>query len=121
MAYRWSGGALLVSQTCVRDLEIKELYITENGASSNDVITADGEVYDADRVICGYLTPLHRAIAEGAPVKGYYRWSLLDNYEWADGYEKRFRINYVDFKTQKRTPKLSAKFYKQVLAENRVS
>ncbi len=102
--------------------KVKELYITENGASSNDVIAADGEVYDTDRVMYlrNYLTQLHRAIAEGVPVKGYFCWSLLDNYEWADGYEKRFGITYVDFKTQKRTPKLSAKFYKQVIAGNRV-
>jgi beta-glucosidase len=67
-----------------------------------------------------YLSQLHRAIAEGVPVKGYFLWSLLDNYEWADGYEKRFGIVYVDFATQKRTPKLSADFYKEVIRDNRV-
>jgi beta-glucosidase len=65
-----------------------------------------------------YLSQLHRAIAEGVPVRGYFLWSLLDNYEWADGYEKRFGIVYVDFTTQKRTPKLSAEFYKQVILDN---
>ena len=52
------------------------------------------------------------------PVRGYFLWSLLDNYEWADGYEKRFGIHYVDFTTQKRTPKLSAEFYREVIARN---
>jgi len=67
-----------------------------------------------------YLWQLHRAVAEGVPVKGYFVWSLLDNYEWADGYSKRFGITYVDFVTQKRTPKLSSEFYKRVIQENRV-
>lgn len=101
---------------------VKAFYITENGASSADVIAPDGHIYDTDRVMYlrNYLTQLHRAVAEGLPVKGYFCWSLLDNYEWADGYAKRFGIVYVDFETQKRTPKLSADFYKQVIAENKV-
>lgn len=101
---------------------VKEIYITENGASSDDHLTPDGHVYDTDRVMYlrNYLTQLQRAVAEGVPVKGYFLWSLLDNFEWADGYDKRFGITYVDFKTQKRTPKLSAEFYKQVIRENRV-
>ena len=98
----------------------KEIYITENGCSSSDVLTADGTVLDTDRVMYlrNYLTQLHRAVQEGVPVKGYFLWSLLDNYEWADGYEKRFGITYVDFRTQKRTPKLSSEFYKDVIASN---
>jgi beta-glucosidase len=67
-----------------------------------------------------YLTQLRRAVSEGVPVKGYFLWSILDNFEWADGYEKRFGIIYVDFATQKRIPKLSAAFYKQVIHENAV-
>jgi beta-glucosidase len=99
---------------------IKEIYITENGASSADVLTPDGHVYDTDRVMYlrNYLTQLHRAVSEGVPVRGYFLWSLLDNYEWADGYAYRFGIHYVDFKTQKRTPKLSAHFYREVIARN---
>jgi len=65
-----------------------------------------------------YLTQLQRGVSEGVPVKGYFLWSLLDNYEWADGYSKRFGITYVDFATQKRTQKLSAKFYKALIARN---
>ena len=102
--------------------KVKELYITENGASAADAIAPDGEVYDSDRVMYlrNYLTQLHRAIAEGVPVRGYFMWSLLDNFEWADGYSKRFGIVYVDFATQKRTPKLSATFYKKVIRDNLV-
>ncbi|RZU42767.1 GH1 family beta-glucosidase [Edaphobacter modestus] len=99
---------------------VKEIYITENGASSTDVLTPDGHVYDTDRVMYlrNYLTQLHRGVSEGVPVKGYFCWSFMDNYEWADGYAYRFGIHYVDFKTQKRTPKLSAHFYKEVIARN---
>ncbi len=102
---------------------IKVIYITENGASSSDVIAPDGNIYDTDRVMFlrNYLTQLQRAVADGVPVKGYFLWSLLDNFEWADGYEKRFGITYVDFATQKRTPKLSSAFYKQVVSTNRVA
>ena len=99
---------------------VKEIYITENGASSTDQLTPDGHVYDSDRVMYlrNYITQLHRAVAEGIPVKGYFCWSFMDNYEWADGYAYRFGIHYVDFTTQKRTPKLSAHFYKEVIARN---
>lgn len=102
---------------------VKEIYITENGASSADVPASDGQIYDTDRVMYlrNYLTQLHRAVSEGIPVKGYFLWSLLDNYEWADGYEKRFGITYVDFATQKRTPKLSSHFYRDVIARNGVA
>ena len=102
--------------------KVNEIYITENGTSSADEVAADGKIYDTDRVMFlrNYLTQLQRGVANGVPVKGYFLWSLLDNFEWADGYEKRFGIVYVDFKTQKRTPKLSASFYRQVIAENRI-
>ncbi len=101
----------------------RALYITENGASSNDVLNAEGMVLDTDRTMYlrNYLSNLQRAVAEGVPVKGYFCWSLLDNFEWADGYGKRFGIVYVDFATQKRTPKLSAHFYKQTVATNTVA
>jgi beta-glucosidase len=102
--------------------KIKSIYITENGCSSTDTLAADGHVYDTDRVMFlrNYLTQLERGLADGVPVKGYFLWSLLDNFEWADGYDKRFGITYVDFKTEKRTPKLSADFYRSVIAANRV-
>jgi len=99
---------------------IKEIYITENGASSTDTLMPDGHVYDSDRVMYlrNYLTQLHRGVSEGVPVRGYFLWSLMDNFEWADGYAYRFGIHYVDFATQKRTPKMSAHFYKEVIARN---
>lgn len=98
-------------------LGIKNIYITENGCSSDDVVQPDGQILDTDRVmyLTAYLTQLQRGIRDGNPVRGYFLWSLLDNYEWADGYSKRFGITYVDFKTQKRTPKLSAQFYRNLI------
>lgn len=101
---------------------VQNLYITENGTSSSDVLAADGRIYDVDRIMFlrNGLTQLRRAIAEGVPVKGYFLWSFLDNFEWADGYEKRFGIVYVDFATRKRMPKLSAEYYAQVIKENAV-
>jgi beta-glucosidase len=100
----------------------RALYITENGCSADDVITPNGRIEDTDRVMYlrNHLTHLHRAASEGYPIKGYFLWSLMDNFEWADGYSKRFGIHYVDFKTQKRTPKLSAEWYREVIARNAV-
>ena len=102
---------------------VKEIYITENGTSSADVPAEDGLVYDTDRIMYlrNYLSQLQRATAERVPVKGYFLWSLLDNFEWADGYHNRFGIHYVDYATQKRAPKLSAHFYKAVIAGNEVA
>ncbi len=98
------------------------IYITENGCSADDVVTSEGRIEDTDRVMYlrNHLTHLHRAAAEGFPVKGYFLWSLMDNFEWADGYSKRFGIHYVDFKTERRTPKLSAEWYREVIARNAV-
>jgi len=102
---------------------VKEIYITENGCSSSDIPAADGIVYDSDRVMYlrNYLTQLQRATADGVPVKGYFLWSLMDNFEWADGYTNRFGLHYVDYASQKRTPKLSAQFYREVIARNAVA
>ena len=67
-----------------------------------------------------YLTQLQRATADGVPVRGYFAWSLMDNFEWTDGYSNRFGLHYVDYVTQQRRPKLSAEFYKQVVTNNAV-
>jgi beta-glucosidase len=101
---------------------VKKIYITENGCSSADVLRPDNRVLDSDRVMYlrSYLTQLQRGIAEGVPIHGYFLWSLLDNYEWASGFSKRFGITYVDFDTQKRTPKLSYDFYREVIRNNSV-
>lgn len=100
----------------------RAIYITENGSDGNDTLTPQGEVFDTERVMYlrNYLSQLSRSIAEGVPVKGYFCWSLLDNFEWSEGYEKRFGLIYVDYATQKRTPKLSAAFYKSVISMNSV-
>jgi beta-glucosidase len=102
--------------------DVKEIYITENGSSSTDEKTADNQIYDTDRIsfLRNYLSQLQRAISENVPVKGYFYWSLMDNFEWTSGYGVRFGLYYVDFKTQKRYPKLSAEFYKQVATNNKV-
>jgi len=99
----------------------KVLYVSENGASADDPVQ-NGRIDDADRVMYlrNYITQFHRAVAEGYPLKGYFLWSLMDNFEWADGYTKRFGIHYVDFATQKRTPKLSAAWYREVIRRNAV-
>jgi beta-glucosidase len=98
----------------------KAIFITENGCSADDKLTAAGEVLDTGRAMYlrNNLSQLQRSVADGVPVRGYFLWSLLDNFEWADGYGKRFGIVYVDFATQKRTPKLSAQMYQTVIAGN---
>ncbi|GAB2805629.1 GH1 family beta-glucosidase [Streptomyces chlorus] len=89
------------------------LYITENGAAYDDKPGADGAVHDPERVayLHGHLSAVRRAITDGADVRGYYLWSLMDNFEWAYGYEKRFGAVHVDYATQVRTPKASALWY----------
>ncbi|MEU9557103.1 GH1 family beta-glucosidase [Streptomyces fumanus] len=89
------------------------LYITENGAAYNDKPDSDGQVHDPERVsyLRGHLAAVRRAIADGADVRGYYLWSLMDNFEWAYGYEKRFGAVYVDYASMERTPKSSALWY----------
>jgi beta-glucosidase len=101
---------------------VKSIYITENGTSAPDHPADDGTIYDIDRIMYlrNYLTQLQRATSEGVPVRGYFVWSLMDNFEWSDGYEKRFGLYHVDFKTQRRTPKLSASFYREVIKRNAV-
>jgi beta-glucosidase len=101
---------------------VSDIYITENGCSATDAPAADGIVYDIDRIMFlrNYLTQLQRATSEGVPVRGYFHWSLMDNFEWADGFGTRFGLLYVDYATQQRTPKLSASFYREVAARNRL-
>ncbi|HVU16688.1 MAG TPA: GH1 family beta-glucosidase [Candidatus Didemnitutus sp.] len=100
----------------------KEIYITENGCGYNDEPVVSGEVHDLHRreFLRAHLREVHRAVGDGVPIKGYFLWSFMDNFEWEDGYERRFGIVHVDFATQKRTPKLSAHYYAAVMRENRV-
>jgi beta-glucosidase len=97
-----------------------DLVVTENGSAFPDVVGDDGVVHDADRVayLRDHLAAVHAAIAAGARVTGYFAWSLLDNFEWAYGYAKRFGIVHVDYDTLARTPKDSARFYAQVARQN---
>ncbi|MFJ5773536.1 GH1 family beta-glucosidase [Streptomyces sp. NPDC093094] len=89
------------------------LYVTENGAAYDDKVDADGRVHDPERIayLHGHLSAVRRAITDGADVRGYYLWSLMDNFEWAYGYGKRFGAVYVDYATLSRTPKSSAHWY----------
>lgn len=94
--------------------------VTENGAAYPTGPDADGEVVDTERIdyLRAHIAAVHDAIEQGADVRGYTAWSLLDNFEWAFGYEKRFGLVHVDYTNQRRTPKASAKFYTEVAAAN---
>ena len=96
-----------------RDYDPPPLYIHENGAAFSDAVGADGIVDDADRIVFldGHLRAAHRAIAEGVDLIGYFVWSFLDNFEWAEGYAHRFGIVHVDYDTLARTPKASARWF----------
>jgi len=98
----------------------KPLYITENGLSSMDWVSTDGKVHDLNRIdfTRRHLQYLERAIDEGVPVRGYFHWSIMDNFEWAAGYRERFGLIHVDYKTQSRTLKESALWYRDVIASN---
>jgi beta-glucosidase len=96
------------------------LYITENGCAAEDYVDPNGVVNDVERIayLQGHLDAAWRAIQAGAPLDGYFQWSLLDNFEWAYGYQKRFGVVFVDFGTQRRIPKQSARFYQQIATTN---
>jgi beta-glucosidase len=97
-----------------------KIYITENGAALIDTPDAAGYVADWGRIdfVRAHLHAAHAAIQAGVPLKGYYYWSLMDNFEWAWGYRPRFGIVRVDFDSGKRIPKESARWYSQVIARN---
>ena len=105
-----------------RDYGPLPLYVTENGAICDDVLGSDGRVQDPGRIeyLRGHMRAAQRAIAQGVDLRGYCVWSLMDNFEWSDGYSKRFGIVHVDYATQRRTPKSSFAFVARVAAENAV-
>jgi beta-glucosidase len=94
------------------------MYITENGYAGDDRVDAEGRVHDRERIryVRKHLELCRDLIKEGINLKGYYAWSFADNFEWAYGYTKRFGIVYVDYATQKRYPKDSAYFFRDVIA-----
>jgi beta-glucosidase len=103
------------------------ILITENGCAADDQlthnpVTQQAEIWDSDRILYlrQYLKTLHRAVAEGYPIQGYFLWSLLDNFEWSWGYSRRFGITFVDYKSQKRIPKASFAWYAQCIQANQV-
>jgi beta-glucosidase len=98
------------------------LRISENGCAVQDEITEQGEVLDCDRILYlrEHLRAAHRAVSEGYPLQGYFVWSLLDNFEWAWGYSRRFGITYTDYTTQARIPKASYHWYAECIRQNRV-
>ena len=102
-----------------RDYQPPAIYITENGAAFDDSLD-DDQAHDPRRVAYyqAYLRACHQAIGEGAALKGYFAWSLLDNFEWAEGYGKRFGITYVDYPTQRRIIKDSGRWYARAIIAN---
>jgi beta-glucosidase len=98
------------------------VFVSENGCADGATANANHEVADVDRIMYlrAYLRSVRRLIAEGYPMVGYFPWSLMDNFEWAEGYTKRFGLARVDFVTQKRVPKLSFNWYQQVIRDNQI-
>jgi len=103
-----------------RDYNPPAMYITENGCAFEDVVTPAGEVDDERReaYLREHFRQAHRALSDGVRLRGYFVWSLMDNFEWAYGYTKRFGIVYVDYATQRRIIKRSGRWYRSVIAAN---
>lgn len=94
------------------------LLVTENGAAFDDRVGADGKVHDANRIqfLDGHLRAAHAALERGVDLRGFFVWSFLDNFEWAEGYAKRFGLVYVDYPSQRRIPKDSGYWFRDVIA-----
>jgi beta-glucosidase len=119
-AMGWSvapAGLTELLQRIEADYHPGPIYITENGSCYEDVVGPDGEVDDVARrhYLMRHLDALHEAIAAGVPVRGYFAWSLIDNFEWAEGYQRRFGLVHVDYATQQRRLKNSGKWYRGFL------
>ncbi|MDF5753867.1 GH1 family beta-glucosidase [Spongiactinospora sp. TRM90649] len=112
------AGLTEVLSWVAREYPSIPMVVSENGAAFEDVPAPDGAVHDRDRLayIEAHLRACHAAIAEGVPLRGYFAWSLMDNFEWAWGYGKRFGLVYVDYQTQRRTPKDSARWYAETIS-----
>jgi beta-glucosidase len=116
----WPKALYDIVTRITRDYNRPAIEITESGCSYSDGFGADGSIHDVQRLEYhrAYLRELARAIHDGADVRGYHAWSLLDNFEWEEGYKQRFGLVHVDFTTQKRTIKESGKWYGKVASEN---
>jgi beta-glucosidase len=110
-------GMLLLLERVANEYRPAEFYITENGASYDDVAEPDGTINDAARCryLARHLLAVKQAIARGIAVRGYFAWTLMDNFEWAEGYTRRFGLTHVDFATQRRQLKLSGTWYRRFL------
>jgi beta-glucosidase len=99
------------------------IYVLENGTAADDKLDEAGRIQHPGRIayLQAYTSAMQEAIAAGADVRGYFVWSLLDNFEWASGYSQRFGLVYVDFDTQRRVPKASARWYSDYIAASRTS
>lgn len=119
----WPKALYDIVTRITKDYNRPVIEITESGCSYNDGPDSSGVIRDQRRIDYHgqYLAALARAIAEGADVRGYHAWSLLDNFEWAEGYSQRFGLAYVDFKSEKRTLKESGKWYGKVAEKNGIS
>jgi len=119
-AFRWAVTPESLYWSCRWFSERYKLpiIITENGLSSMDWVSVDGKVHDPGRIdfLTRYLRATHRAIEDGADVRGYLQWSIFDNFEWAEGYKERFGLIYVNYETQERILKDSAHWYSEVIA-----
>jgi beta-glucosidase len=114
-----------LTQTLVRlkdDYGDIPLYVTENGSAFYDYVDPDGRVNDLERIefLRAHFIAAHAAIAQGVNLRGYFVWSLLDNFEWAEGYSMRFGLVFTDYRTQERILKQSAHFYRDVISANAV-
>ncbi|MFY9793427.1 MAG: GH1 family beta-glucosidase [Candidatus Sulfotelmatobacter sp.] len=118
----WPQALYDMVMRITRDFNRPVIEITESGCGYNDGPDANGMIHDSRRIDYHrqYLQALARAMADGADVRSYHAWSLMDNFEWAEGFSQRFGLAYVDFKTQKRTMKESGRWYGKVAEENRV-
>ena len=116
----YPDGLYEVLMRLYKDYGNPKLYVTENGVAFEDNVTKEGSVQDDDRIVFlrDHLISVYRAIKGGVKVKGYSVWSFIDNFEWSNGYSPRFGLVHNDYQTQKRTPKKSYYWYKQVIANN---
>ncbi|MFJ4091117.1 GH1 family beta-glucosidase [Kitasatospora sp. NPDC089913] len=123
-AMPWEVHAPGLEQLLLRlteEYDAERIYVTENGSAYADSVAADGSVHDPERTafLAEHLAACARAVDRGAPLAGYFAWSLLDNFEWAYGYAKRFGLVHVDYPTQRRTIKSSGHHYARLIAAHR--